>query len=1188
MTKKELLALVEAELRNRKLKSNKLSGIYLPERHATLIVGRKKKAIVTSNKYTKYIGKPIYICSNYIYGIITLNTPIEINIDQFNHLRNRHQISDSERDSWWPDVKKFYLYNFRVNKMYKTPKKYKLESGKHVFIDNVEIDKSSDIIKVRADEVKPELLSQLNDAELLQIHRTVHLLYRRAKRRGVQSFEAYVNGHVFVVEELKKRELEHPPMGDGLDELSKPFESKGLRKNIIKAFNAIDDIILNDSYLSIVGSVIDGEESPNDIDILIRQGKPDKELEQKISGALKDKFAGKHLHFSYIPMGSHGNHIPIYKLKLEKIRPLKIEKGIVKDIYFESFKAIVPETGRYLSVEELLDKICDTDGKLCRRYWVEPEFAGQRIITHKNGERIQLRDLNGNNVTTTIFGLDMIIKRQLNIPDSFVIDGVLLKNGYFIITDILARGSSQLYEDPLFNRKFFMTKLRIKEDSQVYLANSKYVKTEQELLDAINYFGSLGYKSLLIKLSASTYPLNGKTSKWYKVHLGIGKGLKPFKIIEPLKPGRKYHSLEFIETEDVWEKWGQAFINKGISVEEKYDGLRIILQTKGDKTLIYFEDAKRDRSKIMLNVAKELSLLGEDLILDGELLEFEDNKQIPRRDLIKWVTSKEPLDDSGVVVVLFDILYKGKDLTKLPLFDRQKILMELKSRIADLKHFEIVVPKIAKTKDQFYDYVDYQMSRTFSEGAVLKSLDSDYPLTGTTYSWAKIKNVSEVAYIVLKEIPVKGPAHQYSVGVSLVGKSSDKYVNVVELDGKEYVGVGKTYNTSVVANPGQIIDVAVTEIIEKKEEGKIRFSHDNPIVRNLAPEKKDPDSVDFLHKLAKYGRTVKPARKDLDLDEKVEMREGQITLKEGKTGTVVFQVHERGLSEDQVKYTKVYGIDPLVPTESDINRLNELNPGAWKQAFKLAADGKSDKLNKLLNRVDRDNLPIDDRKLLAKYDLVSIHTDMRFAEKDADYWQGGEIYSPGNQYQENRFYLIDDNKTKAALNWKVPRVGEYGTSLTSEDLIFCHCGGIYHYDQIPEVAMGAVKCPSCNIVIDQTGKVLNKKAEPVIVGPLGWMKVGDGKPAIFKPGTMGATANDWGRMFIIEKCKWIAGVQDPHFKEWWFYDGKVLNGRYIATFVPITEAGKKGPRLWMLSKPKAQAMRSEEAQKLVDKLKGVE
>ena len=61
--------------------NEKLPGIYLVDKHAKLIWKRKKKEIVKSVKFEKYVGKQIYLCGDKVYGIITLNAPLTINLD---------------------------------------------------------------------------------------------------------------------------------------------------------------------------------------------------------------------------------------------------------------------------------------------------------------------------------------------------------------------------------------------------------------------------------------------------------------------------------------------------------------------------------------------------------------------------------------------------------------------------------------------------------------------------------------------------------------------------------------------------------------------------------------------------------------------------------------------------------------------------------------------------------------------------------------------------------------------------------------------------------------------------------------------------------------------------------------------------------------------------------------------------
>ena len=798
--------------------------------------------------------------------------------------------------------------------MFLKPKNYKREQGIQTFINQVEITDS--FKKIVLTDITPEYISKLDNKELLSLHYIVHLMYRNALKENPKSVEDFVNAHILVLNEIKKRKLNHYPMKDNLDKLSEELEGKKSREKALDNALELNDIDLVDDYISIIGSTVEGNKVPNDTDILIKTGRRDENLEKILEKIFQAKL-GEKLHWSYIPMGSHGNHIPLYKLMLKKVEQVEVKHGVLEDVIPEKFIQLKTINNTYLSVEEFYNLIVK-DTKIIKRYWIEPELMGRRLTVCRKNGIISMFDENCNNYKN-----DKLSDKISNIenPIDFIFDGILLANGNFIITDYISKNSSQLYDDPLLNRKFFMTKIGLSKG--IYLINSYYITTQEDLVSAINEFIELGLKKLVAKLSASKYSLDGKTDEWYKIDLfkNVEKSVKPFDKIKPLKPGKAYHSLEFYETGDAWLTWGQGFISENIPIacEIKFDGFRTIAESDGKNTFIYFEDAKSDRSKILPNFAKEILDLG-DIILDGELIQTKNGKQIPRRDMIGIAEAKEPIDDSGIKLHVFDILYSnGEDLTKKTWSERQKILV---NRVKNSNYIEVVKPIIAKNKEEFYTAIKKQSSIPYSEGSMCKAVNSIYELDGSTNSWAKVKNMVEIHYIVLKEIEIKGPAHQYEVGVLLGNKNENDYNNVLEFYGKKCVLVGKTYNTDLKVKPGDVISVAVAEIVKKEENGKITYSHDNPIVRNLEPGV--PDNIDFIDKISEYGRSAKPGRKKtLDqlflelatlLGKKNELREGQITFKEGMKDDDTFQIHERGLSEDQVKYTKPFGL----------NRLNQL------------------------------------------------------------------------------------------------------------------------------------------------------------------------------------------------------------------------------------------------------------------------
>lgn len=116
-----------------------MKGIYIVKRHARLIWDRNKKIILKKKPLPKgYLNKSVYLVDNkFIYGILKLKNPTIIGMSEFKKLYSKHFISDKEREKWWGDLKKFYLYKFKIVKLYKRPIIYKYKRGYQTVIKKV-------------------------------------------------------------------------------------------------------------------------------------------------------------------------------------------------------------------------------------------------------------------------------------------------------------------------------------------------------------------------------------------------------------------------------------------------------------------------------------------------------------------------------------------------------------------------------------------------------------------------------------------------------------------------------------------------------------------------------------------------------------------------------------------------------------------------------------------------------------------------------------------------------------------------------------------------------------------------------------------------------------------------------------------------------------------------------------------
>jgi len=83
----------------------------------------------------------------------------------------------------------------------------------------------------------------------------------------------------------------------------------------------------------------------------------------------------------------------------------------------------------------------------------------------------------------------------------------------------------------------------------------------------------------------------------------------------------------------------------------------------------------------------------------------------------------------------------------------------------------------------------------------------------------------------------------------------------------------------------------------------------------------------------------------------------------------------------------------------------------------------------------------------------------------------------------------------------------------------------------------------------------------VIRGPLGWMEAGGRRIDLFEPGSPGATSQKWGAIIRIDRFRWKMYLADEHAKKFRFEGGRVFDGNYLFSYVPID-----GERVWMMKR----------------------
>lgn len=203
---------------------------------------------------------------------------------------------------------------------------------------------------------------------------------------------------------------------------------------------------------------------------------------------------------------------------------------------------------------------------------------------------------------------------------------------------------------------------------------------------------------------------------------------------------------------NIWKNrnWGpmllkeadKPFNSKDYIYEIKYDGIRACIYVSPNSFQII------SRNKIdMTNIYPELksiqNLVDRDIILDGEIVSFKDNKpsfsklqernHLKNKDKIKKESINNP-----VTFIAFDILYYDKDITSLTLLERKEILNKIK------ENDELIISKFYKNGIDLFK----KIKKLDLEGIVAKKIDDSYEINKRTFSFIKVKNLKEEEFTV--------------------------------------------------------------------------------------------------------------------------------------------------------------------------------------------------------------------------------------------------------------------------------------------------------------------------------------------------------------------------------------------------------------------------------------------------------
>jgi hypothetical protein len=176
---------------------------------------KKIRAIVSSEKFPKYVDIPIYMIEGDVaLGIIRIKPAKEIDEKKFNKLKEFHGLSDEDRKRLWPYENILYYYRIELISKFNPPKKIIKPVDSYSWLDEV-VFKTLDIGNPK----------EFKNEDLIRGHQLIHGLWNRLEAAS----DDCIKYHIVFENELLKRKLKHEEI-DSLDKRCKEIKEKLSKK----------------------------------------------------------------------------------------------------------------------------------------------------------------------------------------------------------------------------------------------------------------------------------------------------------------------------------------------------------------------------------------------------------------------------------------------------------------------------------------------------------------------------------------------------------------------------------------------------------------------------------------------------------------------------------------------------------------------------------------------------------------------------------------------------------------------------------------------------------------------------------------------------------------------------------------------------------------------------------------------
>jgi len=290
--------------------------------------------------------------------------------------------------------------------------------------------------------------------------------------------------------------------------------------------------------------------------------------------------------------------------------------------------------------------------------------------------------------------------------------------------------------------------------------------------------------------------------------------------------------------------------------EYKYDGVRAQLHFSGGSVKIYSRNLEEITRYFPEIVGAAQSELSGSLILDGEIVPFQDGRplsfQALQRRLRKEIAST---DDAPVKYFAFDILYKEEPVILEPISKRATLLQDLNLKGVLVNSQKKIVSSPQEIKAMFEE------SKALGyEGLVVKNAESPYKPGKRGKSWIKLKSELDTLDVVIVAAEYghgkrAGVISDYTFAVKdrdelkVVGKAYSGLTDMEILDMTELLKqiTIQDFGYRMSVKPQVVLEVAF-DAIQKSSLHDSGFALRFPRIKRIRTDK-SPDQIDTIEKV---------------------------------------------------------------------------------------------------------------------------------------------------------------------------------------------------------------------------------------------------------------------------------------------------------------------------------------------------